>query len=152
MEIRPIVMKDIWDAPNSTSLLEEYAAESSIEGLPTPTAKKKLYDVLEKSGILHAFGAFIGAEMVGFITILNTPATHYDITLFTAESFFVAKDHRSTGAGLKLLNAAEKLANDNNACGLLVSAPSGGRLASVLEGREYKETNRVFFKRLSAHE
>lgn len=149
LTIRKIKMADIWAAPNCVDLLREYAEESSIEGLPTPTAKKKLYDALEVSGNLHALGAFIGSEMIGFIIVLNTPATHYDITLFTTESFFVSKLHRATGAGLKLLNEAEKFAKDNNACGLLISAPAGGRLASVLERREYKETNRVFFKRLS---
>lgn len=149
IEIKKIIMHNIWSAPNCADLLAEYASESAIEGLPTPEAKKDLYHKLEGTGFLHAFGAYLEGTLIGFIVLLTTPATHYDITLFTSESFFVLKAHRITGAGLKLLHTAENFVKEQNGCGLLVSAPSGGSLADVLERTEYSETSRVFFKRLA---
>ena len=79
------------------------------------------------------------------------PPTHQKVAAaITAraitESFFVAKVHRDSGAGLKLLRAAEQKARALGSPGLLVSAPFGGTLVQVLPRAGYTETNRVFFK------
>jgi len=61
-----------------------------------------------------------------------------------AESFYVAKASQKTGAGMRLLRAAEKKARELGAPGLLVSTPFGGRLFVVLPRLNYAETNRIF--------
>jgi len=62
----------------------------------------------------------------------------------------VARAARKTGAGLALRKRAELVAADMGAVGVLISAPSDGRLAKVMErDRQYVETNRVFFRRLA---
>lgn len=144
--IKKISISEIVDEPTSAPLLTEYARESAIEGLPPPSAKIDLYKQIEDKGILHSFGAFLDGAMVGFITVLTSVLPHYSALVSTSESFFVSKAHRGTGAGLKLLRAAESFAKEAGSKGLLVCAPTGSTLATVLEGIGYHETNRVFFR------
>jgi GNAT superfamily N-acetyltransferase len=144
--IRTSTVAELEAAPSFLDLLAEYAAESAIEGLPTPSAKMETYHHLERSGFLHVLAAWAGDTLVGFITVLAAPLPHYGRTVAVSESFFVAVKHRGTGAGLKLLRAAEELAAKLGSPGLLVSAPYEGDLFKVLPRVGYAETNRVFFK------
>lgn len=133
-------------ASNMLELLEEYAAEAAIGGLPHPSVKKEAYYYLESVGGIATFGAFLDDILIGFITVLAPEMPHYSAKVAVGESFFVAKAHRKTGAGLRLLHAAENYAKASGSLGLLVSAPFGGNLAEVLPHVGYIETNRVFFK------
>ncbi len=144
--IRPSTVAELEAAPAFPDLLAEYAAESSIKGLPAPSAKMETYRHLERSGFLHVLAAWVGDTLTGFITVLAAPLPHYGRTVAVSESFFVAQQHRGTGAGLKLLRAAEELAAKLGSPGLLVSAPFEGDLFKVLPRVGYVETNRVFFK------
>jgi GNAT superfamily N-acetyltransferase len=146
--IRNCTIQEISESSNIDELLNEYAAESAIKDLPHPNAKVKSYQSLEKAGAIHAFGAFLDNTLVGFITVLSPVLPHYDLRIAVAESFFVAKAYRKTGAGLRLLRAAEVHSADIGASGLLVSAPTGGNLAEVLPHVGYSDTNRVFFKKV----
>ena len=146
LEIRPTTVAELEAAPNFSALLDEYAAESSIAGLPHPKAKLDTYKIMESSGMFKVFGAWYSGELVGFIAVLTCILPHYSEYISVTESFFVSARSRNTGAGLKLLCQAEAIARDLKSKGLLVSAPSGGSLASVLKCLDYKETNRVFFK------
>lgn len=147
--IRKCTIDEIESSANFTGLLDEYAAESSIGGLPHPCAKMQMYKDLETVGAITPVGAFIHNELVGFITVLSPVMPHYSVRVAVGESFFVAKEHRKSGAGLKLLRAAELYAKETGACGLLISTPFGGNLAQVMPHVGYAETNRVFFKALS---
>lgn len=144
--IRPSTVAELEAAPAFPDLLAEYAAESSIKGLPAPSAKMETYRHLESGGFLHVLASWLGDTLTGFITVLAAPLPHYGRTVAVSESFFVAKAHRSTGAGLKLLRTAEELAAKLGSPGLLVSAPFEGDLFKVLPRVGYVETNRVFFK------
>ncbi len=144
--IRASTVAELEAAPAFPDLLAEYAAESAIEGLPPPSAKMETYHHLERSGFLHVLAAWAGDTLAGFITVLAAPLPHYGRTVAVSESFFVAQEHRGTGAGLKLLRAAEALAAKLGSPGLLVSAPYAGDLFKVLPRVGYVETNRVFFK------
>lgn len=146
LSIKECTIAELLAAPNSAAILEAYAAECAIEGLPKPVAKLDMYKVLQESGGLRVIGAFIGDILAGYITILASIMPHYGIVIAVTESFFVAPAYRRTGAGLMLLNEAEAYAKSVGCPGLLVSAPFGGNLAEVLPHRGYEETNRVFFK------
>lgn len=147
--IRPCTVADLEASPQLGALLDEYARESAIDSLPHPSAQLPLYRQLEATGALWCLGAYHGADLIGFLLLLAPVLPHYGVRVATAESFFVASHARKSGAGLKLLRAAEDHAKSLGAAGLLVSAPLGGRLTNVLPGVGYRETNRVFFRAMS---
>jgi GNAT superfamily N-acetyltransferase len=131
------------------AIAAEYAAEAAIDGLPPPAAKMETYRQLEAAGMLQAFSALEDGALIGFVTLLAPVLPHYGVAVAVCESFFVAGAHRRTGAGLRLLSAAEDAARALGSPGLLVSAPFGGRLFEILPRRGYVETNRVFFKKVA---
>ncbi|CAB5162182.1 acetyltransferase domain containing protein [uncultured Caudovirales phage] len=146
--IRHCAASELLDAPNRYELWDEYALESSINGLPHPNVQIDMYRMLEQQGVIQLIGAFDDTKLIGFVAVLANVLPHYGVIMAITESFFVSKDYRKTGAGLKLLREAERHARSIKAPGLLVSAPFGGRLAEVLPHVGYDETNRVFFKKL----
>ncbi len=145
--VRKCTVDEIEAASAFESLLASYAAESAIEGLPPPKAKMELYRRLESAGSIQSFGAFLEDDLIGLLLVLTTILPHYSDFVSVIESFFVSPLQRKTGAGLKLLREAELFAKGIGSKGLLISAPSGGSLADVLEKMDgYRETNRVFFR------
>lgn len=144
--IRRATVADIMSAPAFPALVAEYAAESAIPDLPQPDAKLASYKAFEHLGFFRAFAALSADDLVGFVTVAAPPLPHYSQPIAVAESFFVASAHRKTGAGLKLLEAAEGAARELGSKVLLVCAPFNGRLFEVLPRRGYTETNRVFCK------
>lgn len=144
--IRRCTVAEIECNHNTPALLAEYAAESAIGGLPKPNARMDIYSAIEATGAMVVLGAFLADHLVGFLVMVVTTNPHYGVRLAVTESFFVANEHRGTGAGIKMLRQAEQMAKDFGAVGILVSAPSGGRLADVLPGIGYRETNRAFFR------
>ncbi len=142
-------VQGIMGAPSFGALVAEYAAEAAIEGLPPPNARMEAYLQLEAIGMLHAFSAIADGALVGFISLLAAPLPHYGLPVAVSESFFVAHAHRKSGAGLRLLNLAEKKARELGSPGLLISAPFAGRLFELLPRCGYAETSRIFFKRLT---
>jgi GNAT superfamily N-acetyltransferase len=137
---------DIVAAAAFPQLAAEYVRDSLIDGMPPPAPDWTAYAALEAAGLLHGFAASVDGELVGFLGLLVSKVPRYAAPIATSESFFVARAHRKSGAGLKLLGAAEAKARELGSAGLLVSAPAGGALAEVLPRRGYAETNRVFFK------
>lgn len=147
--VHKVSRADVMDAPGFPALIEEYARESAIDGLPSPRVKLDGYIALDRTGFLHVYSATTDGQLIGFITILAPVLPHYGVTVAVTESFFVASEHRRGGPGLRLLAAAEEQARVLGAPGLLVSAPFGGRLFELLPKCGYVETNRVFFKKVS---
>lgn len=146
LTIKKCTVSEVEAASNILDILGEYAQELAIDGLPHPSAKMEMYKQLESTGMLHPIGAYFGNTLVGIINVLMVMNPHYGIIIAVSESFFVAKSYRKTGAGLKLLHAAEEHAKLLGSPGLFVSAPSQGPLAEVLPNTGYAETGRTFFK------
>lgn len=144
--IRPCSVADLCDAPNIGALLAEYGAECSIPGLGQVSPQFETYRIMEHVGLAQMFGAWHGADLIGFLIVIQNELPHYGQAVAVSESYFVASDHRKSGAGLALLKAASDHARETGAKGLFVSAPIGGKLAEVLPGLGFTETNRVFFK------
>jgi GNAT superfamily N-acetyltransferase len=132
------------------ALVREYAEDCRLDGLPPPDEKLAAYDLIERSGIFTAYGAFADGVLVGFMAVLVPVIPHYGIGITVTESLFVGAAHRGTGAGLALLRAAERHAEEAGSPALMVSAPTGGQLADVLSRhKNYRETNRVFMRGLA---
>lgn len=147
--VEPATVAEILCSGNFPLIAAEYAAESAIDGLPPPAARFETYRLLEQAGILHIFGARRDGQLIGLLTLLVHEMPHYGRALAISESFFVLKAERKSGAGLKLLRAAEAKARALGCPGVLVSAPFEGDLFKVLPRVGYRETNRIFFKRLA---
>lgn len=134
--------------PNFSELLDGYADELALEGLPHPRAKIDMYKQLEVLGKLQVIAAYWQDKLIGFVNVLMSENPHYSVCIAVTESFFVAKEHRKTGAGILLRREAESCAARSGSPGIFISAPFGSNLALWLQAtKEYTETGRTFFKR-----
>lgn len=149
MEVAKSSVAEVMGADAFPALAAEYEAEALIEGMPAPAAKFEAYQALEAAGLLHVFAATVDGGLVGFISLLVASLPRYGRPVAMSESFFVAREHRKTGAGLRLLKAAENEARSLGCPGLLVSAPYEGDLFKVLPRVGFSECSRIFFKRLA---
>ena len=138
-------IQDFLDEPKFFDLIQEYEDESSIEGLPKCRPNFELYLALEKTGYVHAVKSVddTGA-MTGFMVVVINEMPHYGAVAAMTESIFVSKSHRKTGAGIKLLMEARKIAVESGAKALMVSAPLGGKFDSVLHRMKFTCTNVVY--------
>lgn len=150
MEIRACTVAEVEASPMLPALLAAYAEESRIAEIGTPEANFASYRAMEAAGSLRIIGAF-APELVGFAVLLVYGLPHYTGRMVgSLESFFVSPLERRHGTGMKLLHAAEDLACDLGAVALMVGAPVGSRLDTVLEHAiGYRPTNRVFTRRLT---
>ena len=144
--IRPCTVAELHAAPNLSTLLSEYAIECAINGIGEASPQFDTYRMLEASGHVRMFGAFLDDFLIGFLVAIVNELPHYGQVAAATESFFVGSEYRKTGAGLALLRAAMESAREAGAVGFLVSAPTNSRLVSILPGAGFRETNRVFFK------
>lgn len=149
LSIRRCAVAEVLAQPNFEALVAEYAAESSLDGLPAPQPQWSTYEALERSGMAYPLAAFVDDVLVGFLVLVVSVNPHYGIPLGVTESFFVSPDARGTGAGDGLRSAAEHQAREVGAVALLVSAPFGGRLERVLPRHGYEQTNTVWMRRLA---
>jgi len=147
--IRRGSLSDLQYAPNFDQLIDQYAEQSSISGMPSRNPQWPMYQQMVAAGAFHVICAHADTRLVGFVTVLCSVLPHYGALMCTTESFFVDEHYRKGGTGLRMLREAEQLAKDLGAYGLLISAPMGGRLADVLPRAGYEETNRVFFRKLA---
>lgn len=148
-EVRTITFGELESDPNFRWLIQAYAEESQLVGLPPANCQSDLYRQMEASGAFHVLGAYQNGELVGFLNFLVTVLPHYGAKVATTESIFVAQEFRRTGAGVKLIREMEKISAELGAVGALVSAPFGGRLADVMPGLKYRQTNQIFFKAIA---
>ena len=148
--IRVCTVAEIESAPTLPDMLLAYGEESRIPEMGEPEASFATYRAMERSGGLHIVGAF-DPELIGFAIVLVYGLPHYGGRLVgSLESFFVGPADRRHGAGLQLLHAAEDLARDLGAIALLVGAPVGSRLDTVMQhNAAYRPTNRVFTRSLA---
>ena len=141
--IKPCTICDV----AQSGLLDLYADECQLEGLPRPSADLAMYEEMCGFKGLQVFGAWAENRLVGFMTVLTIKIPHYGKTLVTVESIFAHAAYRKLGAGAKLLRYAEQHGRDISAIGLLISAPAGGKLSSALKrNKNFRMTNEVFMR------
>ena len=140
---------DVLDDPQFDALIEEYAEECSISDMPPINYQRDIYLQLESVGILHAFAAYDGGKLIGFMSMILSVLPHYGALTATTESVFVAKGYRKGSTGIKLIRAGEQFAESVGAVGILLSAPANGVLSVLAPRIGYRKTNEVFFRRLN---
>ena len=149
ISVKPFPIADFEAAPNMAELLAEYAQESALDELGAANPQFATYRQMEAMGAARMLAAFQGDTLVGFLVVIISVVPHFGKPVASTESFFVAQAARKTGAGLKLLHEAEQIARESGAVGFFVSAPTGSKLADVLDNlKPYRETNRLFFRGL----
>lgn len=150
MIVRKTTIAELERAPNIYDLLDEYAAESAVPGLPAPKAKVELYKQIEAGGQIQMMGAWREDELIGLAAVISTVLPHYGVVVSVMESLFVASAHRNSRAGLGLIKLAERIANEIGSPGIIVSAPTGGILEKVMPGVGYINTNTAWFKKFGS--
>ncbi|RAU21077.1 hypothetical protein CU669_15080 [Paramagnetospirillum kuznetsovii] len=144
--VRACSVSEILANDNLPSLHQEFASEVATFAAPAPLEKMEGYRALEAGGGLQAYGAFMGSLLVGFVMVLVSNAPRISIPIAVADGMFVGREYRKTGAGLKLIRAAEGHARQVGSPCLMIGTPSNGPLVKVLPALGYDETNRVFMK------
>lgn len=129
--------------------MSEYADECQISGLPRCKYDGSTYYLLENLNVVHFAAAFVNGVLVGFSSLIVTRMPHYSQVLAVTESIFVSKEHRGSGAGMMLIREMEFIARDMSAIGILVSAPTGGRLNALMPNIGYSHTNEVFLRQFN---
>lgn len=149
VDVRQGSVTELRRAEGFVEMVQEYGTDCAKEGLPAPATKLSLYHQMEATGVLTCFGAFEGELLVGFATVICQMSPHYGVIMASIESLFVRESWRKSGAGLKLIRAAEVKAREVKSPTLFVFAPTGGALEQVLPRLKYKSTSHVFMKDLS---
>lgn len=148
--VRPVTFADLHASPQFAALADEYMRESANPEMGAVVPDIDAYQRAEAAGVLHFVGAYRGNDLVGYVVVAVNTSPHYQgKRVAVTESIFVASAHRRTGAGMKLLRAAEETAREAGAVALVVSAPIGGRLAQVLPRSGFRATNTFFFRGLA---
>lgn len=150
MIVAPSSVAELEAAPEFAALSIEYAVESQIEGMPPANPQWESYRALESMGLLHVFSALSEERLIGFISVIVSVLPRYGEPVAVTESFFVARTHRKTGAGLKLLKQAEEKALELAGGRLLVSSPLAGDLSQVLPRCGYEPASLYFFKQVTS--
>ena len=144
--IRKCTVEEIQNASNIDALMVEYASESQAPELPKPNVQWGHYQALENLGVLGAFAAFVDDQIIGFISVVSNKLPHHGATLSIVESFFVAKQYRKLGPGIKLLDQAEQHAREVGSPCLIVTAPCGGALEKVMPRLGYRQSHSSFVR------
>lgn len=148
MEVRQVDYKTLHTDPHFGVLAEEYK-RSSTHILPDPSGQESMYLQMEQSGVLTIMAAYEEDRLIGFLSMLVSVLPHYGVQVGATESYFVAEKYRATGAGLRLLKDAEKAAEAQGATAMLVSAPIGSRLDTVLSNKtSYEPVNTIYVRTL----
>ncbi|WP_162244384.1 GNAT family N-acetyltransferase [Burkholderia sp. Leaf177] len=149
--IRECSADELANASNFDALCAEYAAESGrMPEFGEPKVDIDAYRAMEAAGVAHFLGVWnVGAyrdELVGFGVVTLSTLPHFSKRIGCLISFFVAANARNGSAGTRLREAAERIASENGAAGLMISAPCESRLDVILPRSGYRATNRMYFK------
>lgn len=147
MIIASYTVAEMYNHEHFHELVAEYADECAIDGMPAPEYKMESYLQLEKVGALKTFAAFNNERLIGFIVLVSPVIPHYGMLVTVIESVFVGKAFRKTGAGLRLIRAAEMHAKEIRSPGLLANAPYGGEAGNVLPSMGYTPVSCSYFKK-----
>lgn len=149
LTIRYCTVDEVAHAPNIDELVAEYVEESHQVEVPQPDPQWDHYRMMQAAKIFQYIGAFKGHKLIGFIGVVTSKLPHHGKAVSVTESFFVAKQFRSTGAGIKMLRAAEEHAKAFGSPCLVVSAPHNGVLEAIMPRLGYREAQRIFIRSLT---
>jgi hypothetical protein len=145
--IRECTFDELASAAGFDALCAEYAAESGrMAEFGTPKVDANSYRAMEAAGVAQCIGVWRGDELAGFGVVTISVLPHYTKLIGCLISFFVTANARMGSAGTRLRQAAERIAQERGAVGLMISAPCDSRLDVILPRNGYRATNRLYFK------
>jgi GNAT superfamily N-acetyltransferase len=141
LRVLPIRYSEILAA---SDLIAEYAAECCI---PDAQPQPEMYAAMEESGALKCFGAYLGKDLVGFVSTLISVMPHHGKRLATIESLFAAKKYRIYGTGDVLMDTAEAFAAASGCVSLVYTARLDSALEKILSRRRGCVRSHAMFTR-----
>lgn len=91
------------------------------------------YELLEAAGCLLGLVAYVDDEIVGYSVNVLSPHLHYaDLMVAHNDVLFVAKSHRESSLGLKLIRETRRAAKARGAHLMLWHAKEATALAAIL--------------------
>ncbi|MFM0261867.1 GNAT family N-acetyltransferase [Paraburkholderia sediminicola] len=143
--IRQCTFDELASAAGFDVLCAEYAAESGRLGLGAANVDPAFYRALESSG-----GAILGTwcddSLIGFGALTLSVLPNFSQLIGCLTAIFITASARKTGAGTAIRQAAEQIARERGAVGMMISAPSESRLDVILQRSSYRATHHVYFK------
>jgi predicted GNAT superfamily acetyltransferase len=107
------------------------------------------YQALEAAGSLLSLVAYADEEIVGYSVNILSPHLHYaELLCAHNDVLFVAKEHRESALGLKLIRETERAARDRGAHLMLWHAKEQTPLAAILPRMGCKVQEIIFSKEL----
>ena len=149
--VRKCAVREILESAELPALRQEFADEVATFAAPAPISDMVGYVEMEAVGSLQMFGAFLGERLVGFVGVIVHRIPRCSVSVAVTDGMYVGRAYRNTGAGMKLIRAAEVHAAEAGSPRLMVGTPSDGPLVSILPRLGYAETNRVFSKDVTCH-
>lgn len=138
MDIQEVSFQELWDTPYFSGACKLYEEECRLLELPECSPQLDMYLAMEKAGVLNCYRAMDSETLAGFIIILTVLNPHHGKKVTCTESIYVLKEYRSSGAGLKLLRAAENKAKELGSMAFAVNAPEGSTLHEVLKKSKFR--------------
>ncbi len=140
IEIRPSNIGEMREMSERQELFEEHYQELATDkGLMRLSPNWKRYYALEEQDMVSVIAAWLGDEMVGYSVNLTFHHMHYaDLKVMQNDVLFVTKDHRHTGAGLKLIEATEEMGRAMECGMVLFHSKLDTSLGLILEARGYQ--------------
>ena len=146
--IESISVSTLFKEEIENNLFKLYEEESRVEEAPLANPNIEVYKTLEDSGMLTISGLYQQKELLGFCIITYAYLTHSNSTIAIVDSFFVHPEFRKYGMGKKLLNYAEKTAQEKGALVITMTSPYDSRLSKVANSFGYRTTNLIHSKKL----
>ena len=133
MRLEEISMADFIGTDKAIELFDEYALEAKIEEVPDHNPDVNMFKKLEELNMIYTVAAFM---------------LKYSVPGAVVENIFVQKQHRSSGAGIKIIRRLEEEARSRDAVTMFLSAPIGGSLDRIAESFGFNKTNTTYSKAL----
>lgn len=132
IDVRKCAVIEIIENENMPVLRHEF--NETVATFVPAAADDKLYGYIdmERAGVLQAIAAFCGDKVVGFLTVLSPSVPRCSKPVAVADGLFVAKAYRRTGAGMKLIRAAEQHARDIGSPCIMFGTPIEGPLMEIM--------------------
>ncbi len=147
--IAAVPFRKILDDPSAGTLLAEYEAECELPELGPTKPQPQLYEMMEKSGNMQAFGVYEGETLVGFAVVIVYPLPHYGKTIAATESIFISAEHRKNGNYGRLKAHIVAYAKSRGCAAFQFTAPVGSRFEQVLNlTPACRRSNSVFIEAL----